>query len=142
MKLSSLLLSTGMFFALNSNAQKLTASDVPAGVKAAFEKEHPGVAGKWEKEKANYEVSFKQENKAMSCVIDEQGTILETETDIAVSKLPASVLKYVSTHYKGAKIKEGARIVKANGEVNYEAEVGKQDLVFDEHGKFIKAVKD
>ena len=41
-------------------AQKLDASKVPAGVKAAFTKQYPGVTAKWEKEDGKYEASFKQ----------------------------------------------------------------------------------
>jgi hypothetical protein len=32
--------------------------------------------------------------------------------------------------------------VKANGEVNYEAEVPHKDVIFDANGKFIKEAKD
>lgn len=78
----------------------------------------------------------------MSCVIDSEGTIIETETDIAVSKLPSSIQAYVKDHYNDAAIKEAARIEKANGEVNYEAEVKWMDVLFDVNGKFIKEAKD
>jgi len=78
----------------------------------------------------------------MSTVIDEKGTILETETDIAVSSLPAGIESYIKTHYKGAVIKVAARIVKANGDTIYEAEVNKKDVLFDVNGKFIKEAKD
>ena len=68
----------------------------------------------------------------MSALFTADGTMTESEVDIAVSALPASVLNYVKTHYKGAAIKEGAKITKADGTVNYEAEVNKMDVLFDE----------
>jgi uncharacterized membrane protein YkoI len=123
-------------------AQKIDVSKVPAAVKQAFVQKYPGLAAKWEKENSNYEVNFKKDGKAMSAVIDVKGAILETETDIAVKDLPAGVESYIKTHYKGATIKEAAQIVKANGEVVYEAEVNKKDVLFDAHGKFIKEEKD
>jgi uncharacterized protein (DUF2147 family) len=128
--------------ALTAFGQKLNADKVPAAAKAAFSKAHPGITGTWEKEKGNYEIEFKDAGKKMSCVIDKSGNIIETETDIAVTELPATVLTYMKEHYKGAKIKEAARIVKGNGEINFEAEVNGKDVVFDANGKFIKEEKD
>ena len=43
---------------------------------------------------------------------------------------------------KGKNIKEGAKITKADGTVNYEAEVNGTDVIFDASGKFIKEAKD
>src|SRR5438105_360006 len=90
---------------------------VPAAAKQSFAKAHPGITGKWEKEGVNYEVNFKENGKTMSCVIEAKGTILETETDIAVSELPATVSAYVKDHFKGAKIKDASTIVRNNGEM-------------------------
>jgi hypothetical protein len=116
---------------------------VPATVKTAFEKAFPASSKvKWEKEAANYEVNFLQQDKKMSAVYDSQGDLQETELTIKVTELPATVTAYIDQHHKGAKIKEAAKITKANGELNYEAEVNKTDLLFDADGKFIKEAKD
>ena len=123
-------------------AQKLDASKIPAAAKASFAKQYPGVTPKWEKENGNYEVNFKQDGKTMSVLMDEKGAIAETEVDIKVSELPATVLAYVKEHYKGKTIKEGAKITKADGKVNYEAEVDGKDVIFDANGKFLKEVKE
>lgn len=128
--------------ALAACAQNIKESQVPSSVKAAFQKEFPGVAAKWEKEDDNYEVNFKKDGKTMSAVINKAGTIVETETDIAVSELPQSVTSYLKVHYKGMKVKEAAKIVNAKGELNYEAEVNGKDVIFDANGKFIKEVKE
>ena len=122
--------------------QKLKDSQVPASAKTAFQKKYPGVKGSWDKEGDNYEVNFKQDGKAMSAVIDKNGTIVETETDIPVTDLPVAARDYVKSHYAGVKVKEAAKIVKANGDVNYEAEVNHKDVIFDVNGKFIKEAKD
>ncbi|TMI85647.1 MAG: hypothetical protein E6H10_02735 [Bacteroidetes bacterium] len=122
--------------------QKLKESQVPALAKTSFQKKYPGVKGSWDKEDDNYEVNFKQDGKAMSAVIDKNGTIVETETDIPVTDLPRAVRDYMKAHYAGVKVKEAAKIVKANGDVNYEAEVNHKDVIFDVNGKFIKEAKD
>lgn len=133
---------------INSFAQEKKEKDQksitpPIAVKSAFQKAYPGVSReKWGKEDADYEVSFKQNNKDMSLVYDRNGTLKETETTIKVSELPVVITDYVKQHYKGAAIHEAAKIIRPNGEVNYEAEVNKTDLLFDAKGGFLKAQKD
>jgi hypothetical protein len=123
-------------------AQKLDASKVPAAVKAAFTKQYPGVTPKWEMEDGKYEASFKKGTDAMSAMFEPNGTFTESEVDIKVAALPATVLAYVKEHYKDKTIKEGAKITKADGTVNYEAEVNGKDVIFDMNGKFLKEMKD
>lgn len=122
-------------------AQKIDASKVPADVKAAFAKQYPGVSVKWEKEDGKYEAGFKQNGNTMSALYEANGKMTESEMDIKVSDLPASVLAYVKENYKGKKIKEGAKITKSDGTVNYEAEVDDKDVIFDATGKFLKEMK-
>src|SRR6476661_8512116 len=102
--------------ALPACGQKLKESQVPAEVRAAFQKQYPSITASWDKEDANYEANFKQNGKAMSTVIDKNGTIVETETDIPVMDLPKSAQDYIKKNYPGTKIEESAKIVKANGD--------------------------
>lgn len=128
---------------LSAGAQKnISASQVPAASKEAFAKAHPNVTGKWEKEGNDYEVTFKKQGKDMSCVIDKMGSIKETETDMPASELPAAVRAYINKHYKGAKVKEAATIVKADGTTMYEAEIRGKDVFFDAAGNLAKTKKD
>jgi hypothetical protein len=78
----------------------------------------------------------------MSAMFAPNGVFTESEIDIKVANLPATVLAYVKANYKGKTIKEGAKITKADGTVNYEAEVNGMDVMFDANGKFIKEVND
>ncbi|MCO5937135.1 PepSY-like domain-containing protein [Mucilaginibacter sp. RB4R14] len=124
-------------------AQKLNSAKVPAAVKTSFEKAYPGIkAVKWEKEKGDFEAGFKQGNNEMSAVFKADGAQVESELEINAATLPATVIVYLKQHYKGAIIKEAAKITKANGEINYEAEVNGKDLLFDSAGKFIKIAQD
>jgi Putative beta-lactamase-inhibitor-like, PepSY-like len=129
-------------FSITIYSQKLDDRKVPAATLMAFQQKYPGIKGKWEKENGNFEVNFKNGGHSMSAVIDEKGSILETETDIAINDLPASVALYVKEHYQGTKIKNAARIVKEGGEIVYEAEVKKMDVLFDANGKFLREEKD
>ncbi|MEX6689727.1 PepSY-like domain-containing protein [Danxiaibacter flavus] len=118
-------------------------TNVPVEVKNAFKKNFTGVSNiKWEKEGGEYEVSFSKSGKQMSAVYSAGGNLKETEEVIAINELPVGIDAYVAQHYKGSKIKEAAKIKKANGEINYEAEVNKVDVLFDSKGKFLKEVKE
>ncbi|MXV14032.1 PepSY-like domain-containing protein [Hufsiella ginkgonis] len=119
-------------------AQKLNAAKVPVAVKAAFIKAHPGTKVRWDREDKDYEAGFTVAGKEASEVYSAAGIKLSSETEINVSELPATVISYVKTHYKGAKIAEAAKIVNQDGVVNYEAEVKGKDLVFDAKGSLIK----
>jgi hypothetical protein len=119
-------------------AQKIDASKVPAAVKAAFAKQYPGVSVRWEKEGGKFEAGFKQNGNTMSALFEPNGKLEESEMDIKVADLPATVLAYVKEHYKGKSIREGAKIMKADGTVNYEAEVNGKDIIFDANGKYIE----
>lgn len=127
---------------ISACAQKIDAAKVPAAVKTAFAKQYPGATVKWEKEAGKYEAGFKQNGNTMSALFEANGTMIENEMDIKIADLPAPVLAYVKEHYKGKTIKEGAKITKADGTVNYEAEVAGKDVIFDANGNFLKEVKE
>ncbi|MDE3235173.1 MAG: PepSY-like domain-containing protein [Bacteroidota bacterium] len=123
------------------NAQKLKEAQVPAVVKAAFDKHFPGITAKWEKEDANYEAGFHQNGKEMSALFNANGNLTETEVTIKIDELPASVHQYIKKNHPNTKIKEASKITLSDGTQHYEAEVNGQDLIFDTEGNFIKAVK-
>jgi hypothetical protein len=124
-------------------AQNLKSTQVPLAVRSAFEKAYPAVKTvKWEKENGDFEAGFKQGPTEMSAVFKANGTLKESEATINKATLPATIIVYIKQHYKGIAIKEAAKITKANGEINYEAEVKGNDLLFDSNGKFIKISKD
>lgn len=123
--------------------QKISEKDVPASIKAAFQKQYPGISKvKWEKEKENFEAEFESNKTESSALFDASGKLLESEVEIKLNELPVGVAEYVKSHYKGQKVKEAAKITDANGTITYEAEIKGKDLIFDLYGKFIKEVKE
>ncbi len=126
---------------MGANAQKLDAAKVPTAVKESFAKQFPTATAKWEMEDGKYEAGFKSDDKVMSALFSKDGTMTESEVSIKQTELPANVLAYVKENYKGKTIKECAKITKADGTIVYEAEVNGKDLIFDDKGKFMKAVK-
>jgi hypothetical protein len=129
-------------FVAVASAQKLPASKVPSAVKTAFAKQYPSTAVKWEKENGAYEAGFKQAGHEMSVNYSAKGEVLETETEIPISALPATAQEYLKKNYPGQKLKGAAKIVKSDGSATYEAEFKGTDVLFDEQGKFLKKEKD
>jgi hypothetical protein len=127
---------------LSTHAQKMAAKRVPAAVKVAFAKQFTGTTAKWEKENGEYEAGFKMDGKEMSALFSTDGKMTESEVSIKPTELSAKILAYVKANYKNKKIKGAAKITKADGTVNYEAEVNGVDVMFDADGKFLKEVKD
>ena len=133
-----------LFFGFSSGlfSQKINENLVPGPAKETFKQKFPGLAGTWEKENKNFEVNFKAQGKQMSALINDKGDLLETETTIAPGELPASAVSYLRTHYKESSIKSASKVLKQNGQIMYEAEVNKIDVLFDAEGRFIKEEKD
>jgi hypothetical protein len=130
-------------FFIQSQAQSVMTKDVPASIKAACMKAHPKAKDvKWTKEGTTYECEYTENGKVKGATFDDSGLVLENEKDIAISSLPAAIRKYVADNYKGAKIKEAAKMTSRKGVVTYEAEVNGMDLVFDAKGNYLKAEKE
>jgi ribosome-associated toxin RatA of RatAB toxin-antitoxin module len=130
--------------AFTASAQKMDASKVPSAVTQQFSNSFGGATGvKWEKEKSgDYEAEFTMGGQEMSATFDASGTLKETEREIEMSALPAGVSKYLSEHKLTGKVKEAAELKMADGSVRYEAEVRKQDLVFDAAGNLLSGKVD
>lgn len=122
-------------------SQKLASNKVPQAVKEGYKKAHPASTATWEWEDKNYEANFTENGKAMSCVVNKQGTILETESPLPLNELPAVAKTYVNKHYKRQKPKEVAKIIKANGDINYEVNYGSGDVLFDRAGNRIQKIE-
>ena len=128
------LLSLGTGF--SARAQK----SPPQTVVTAFSQKFPGVKDvDWSKEKnGEWEAEFEQGDVEISANFNADGTWLETETELKPTDLPAPV----QTALKGKKVKEAARIQRADGTTVYEAEVKHKDLIFDAAGNLLSEVKD
>ncbi len=129
-----------VFTAVTISAQMKHEVKVTEKAKACFAKHYPNVSEvKWGMEgKSEFEAEFKDHGKSISVVIDAEGNLKETETDIAKSELPKGVEEYVAKHHKGWSITEAAKIVNAKGVVTFEAQISKgkvnKDLTFTKDG--------
>lgn len=129
--------------ALSSFAQKTKEQDVPLTIKNAFHAKYPKAEKvTWDKEGDNYEASFNVNKIDNSVLLNTKGRIVETGIAIQTAQLPQKAVQYLNANFKNQKVKEAAKIVTANGAIIYEAEVGSNDLLFDESGNFIKKDKE
>lgn len=126
---------------IHAAAQNKSRLNVPPAVQGSFAKQYAGIVAKWEKEDGKYEANFIKDGNNCSAMYEPDGAFTESEIDIKISDLPKNILTFVKEHYPGKKIKEAARITKADGTVNYEAAVGAKDVIFDAEGKFLKEQK-
>jgi hypothetical protein len=117
--------------------------NAPENVKKEFAKKYPAVQSvKWASEEANeWEAEFKINGTEMSASFDDKGVWLETETEISVKELPASVMNTIAKNFAGFKTGEasanetpkrkGYEVELTNGETSLE-------FIFDNSGKVIK----
>ena len=122
----------------------LHATEVPEVVKKVFQQKFPTAKKvKWEKEKNNdFEASFILNDKEVSAVYSIDGQLKETETEIAVSELPKSVIDALVKKDANAKIEEAEKIERSDNTIIYETEVKinkkKRELLFDSNGNEVK----
>ena len=140
MKTAFLTLVAALLLTGAAHAQKVKAAQVPAEAVATFKKTFPTVKTvQWEKEGTDFEAGFNLGKTEMSAVFTAAGVLKETETEMAVSQLPAPVQKALAANYKAFKITEAAKIVAAaTGLTTYEAEVAQggkyRDVLFNADG--------
>ncbi len=108
---------------------------VPASVETTFKSLYPKVDEiEWNKEKSEYEAEFEFNEKEMSASFDSIGNLIETEEEIAITALPASITEQLKEAIASGNIKEASKMTDAKGVITYEAEF-KKDLVFNSDGK-------
>ena len=110
MKKIIFLMSVSLLISLMVHSQKITPDKVSARVKQAFAEKFPGATNvRYEMEKKDYEINFKNKGVEMSANFDATGRWLETETEIKVSALPKEVADSVERNFSGFKIFEVAK---------------------------------
>ena len=143
MKKLIVLLSACLLISLMGFTQKITPDKVPAPVKQAFAKKFPAATDvKYEMEKKDYEINFKDKGVEMSANFDATGKWLETETEIKQSDLPKEVLASVAKNFAGFKISEVAKVESADKGLCYEMDLKKDkegyEVQFSPKGDILK----
>ncbi|MCX6269946.1 MAG: PepSY-like domain-containing protein [Bacteroidetes bacterium] len=121
-----ILLTTILLISFGGFTQKITADKVPAPVKQAFAKKFPAATNiKYEMEKKDYEINFKDKGVEMSANFDATGKWLETETEIKESALPKEITASVAKNFAGFKTSEVAKVETPDKGTIYEMDLKK-----------------
>jgi hypothetical protein len=145
MKKIMVLLSASLLISLMGYTQKITPDKVPALVKQAFARKFPAATEvKYEMEKTDYEINFKDKEVKMSANFDATGKWLETETEIKESDLPKEVSASVSRNFAGFKKSEIAKTETPDQGLIYEMDLKKDkegyEVQFSAKGDIIKKI--
>lgn len=133
-------------------AKKVPLDKVPKAVMDAINGRFPGAKiGSVEKEtedgKVVYDVELKHKDRKYEMDIQEDGTILEIEKEVALKDVPEAVLKALEAKYPKAAIKEVMEVNKVKGKeekpIHYEATLEtadkkKQEVIVSLDGKSVK----
>ena len=121
MKKIIVMLSACLLISLMGYSQEITAEKVPAAVKEAFAKKFPAVTDvKYQMEKTDYKIAFKDKEVGMSANFNSKGEWLETKTIMIESDLPKDVLTSAATNFVGYSITEITKIDGPADVINYE----------------------
>jgi uncharacterized membrane protein YkoI len=148
---ASLMLGT-MSRAEDEKAKKIPLDRAPKAVRDAIHGRFPGaLVNSLEKETENgkvvYDVELKQKGRKYEMDIQEDGTIIEIEKEIALKDVSPAVLRAVKAKFPKAVIKEVMEVNKVKGKeekpVHYEitiqtADKKQQEVVVSLDGKSIK----
>lgn len=128
------------FLAWELNAQKLNAKSIPPLVKSALANKYSLVKNVvWEKEKGNYEANWGgKSGEDSSILFTPSGDFIEMVIAIPTRQLPESIESYTKKHFKGSTITEAGLVKDAKGNISYEVEIDKKDLIFDASGHIVK----
>lgn len=115
----------------------------PEKVKAAFNQKFPNAEETdWEMEKENeWEAEFEVDEKEMSATFSQDGMWLETETEVEVEDLPASVKQTLKAQFKDYEVEETEYVEspESNGyEIELEGKDGDIEILIGKDGEVLK----
>ncbi len=123
---------------LNSVTAAINKTEVPQAVLEAFNKKYPKATDvEWEKDDLNYEVEFELEKVEYEATFSEDGTWLETETEITAKELPEKVASAFKAAYPKVKIKGVEKVETPKisfYEIEYKKGLKKREAFFDKDG--------
>lgn len=74
----------------------------------------------------------------MFAEFDAKNNWLKTGAAISFNEMPADAIAFLRQNYKNKVLRNTFRIVKKSGETNYETQIENKNILFNEHGNFVK----
>ena len=72
---------------------------------------------------------------------DAAGNLVQTELDLPLTSVPEKISTYIKTNYPNKTIKEFSKITDAGGNISYEVEFNRHELLFQADGTFLRELK-
>ena len=125
-------------------AQRVEQSDIPSVVLKAFQEKYPQAQDvEWEKESdTELEAEFDLNGEEMSANFSQDGTWMETETEIKRKDLPKAVQSTLKSQFAGYEIEESEKVATPEQPEAYEVEIEKGEttlsVMLDKNGKVLK----
>lgn len=138
-----LMLFAGIALVISVSAANQKDDKIPATAKGGFAAKFPSAQkAKWSIEKpGEFEVEYVLSGVESSALFDAEGNLLETETEIKESELPATVKATLARDFKGYKLDEIEKVTDAKGIITFEMEAAKGkeklEISFDTTGKLV-----
>lgn len=143
----SILLFVVFALAISLSAQDKSEVKVTEKAKATFAKIYSDIKEvKWVQEGKNeFKAEFKQDGKEVSTIIDAEGNLKKTKSEISTSELPIGVEELIANNHKEWAITKTAKIVDAKGNITFETQITKdkmnKNLMFTKDGKQIVKIE-
>lgn len=129
-------------FAKSIFAQNIDQNKVPAVILNAFKLKYPNAEYvKWRKEKENFKIYFKVNNKENKLILNYKGNLVEHSQDLFFSKIPKAVLKTIKTRVEYFDILDADKYEKGNKttyEIKFKIDGKYHYFWIDEKGELIK----
>ena len=127
--------------------QSIPVDKAPQAVQSALDKElHGAKATSLEQEDEDgfvaYETEYSANNVKHSVKLSEDGTVLETEEEVAVSAIPAAVTAQIQERFPKATIKEAQRVVSTFFEVTLDANGKEREAKIYANGRPVEEEED
>jgi uncharacterized membrane protein YkoI len=130
-----------------ADEEKVPLDKVPAAVMNAVKKKFPAAkieeaAKEVEDGKTTYEIGIEQDEHDVTVSLEEDGTILEIERELAVKDLPSAVTSSITAKYPRATLKKAEEVTEGD-KVTYEVIVVPEskkarEVVLDRSGKILE----
>ena len=116
---------------------------VPAAVQTAFSSSYATATDiKWGMEDADFEVDFMRDGVESSVVYDAAGSVLMTESAVAIAALPPAIMEYVNANYANYTSIKAEMAMETGKGMSYEIILSSGgsavELVFDQEGQWVK----
>jgi hypothetical protein len=132
-------------FGLSAFSQEITADKVPVPVRQTFNKQYPAAKMvKYEKENADYKVSFLQQGKQFIYTYNKAGYLLETDEEIATAAIPKAVTSTINKKFAGYTIMTVVKREAPDKGICYEMDLKKEGdgytVRFSDQGEILQKI--